>query len=207
MIINELYKTEITTTPLEVNKTNTVTVRIIDFNNNQISGKPVTLTCDKGKFTTSDSQIIEATTDASGKIDVEYLSDEVGMVTFQANNTVLQSVINGWKQITPTITEESGYDSNVTYSIRFYVNEFLKLAYLYISITSKEYDVATLQHFTINELSSSGAYKVAVPYVRANGGNTTYQGHLIDTGRFDTRFSASATGGANFFFVFPITLR
>ena len=119
MIINELYQTKIecvkdnTTTPyynVNIDATDVkVIVSLIDFNGAAVSNKAVTLTCDRGTFTTAKSgsstsitnngKTFTGTTGSDGKISVLYTASEWGLATFSTNNITAQCNVTGWKSV------------------------------------------------------------------------------------------------------------
>ena len=119
MIINDLYQTRIDITKgtsgssyynVGIGATDvTVTVLLVDFNNNPVSGKNVTLSVTKGYFTkTGDKTLggtlyksITAKTDSWGKITATYTASERGLVDFSANNTSISIEVTGWKNVDP----------------------------------------------------------------------------------------------------------
>lgn len=119
MIINDLYQTRIDITKgtsgssyynVGIGATDvTVTVLLVDFNNNPVSGKNVTLSVTKGYFTKNGDKTlggtlyksITAKTDSWGKITATYTASERGLVDFSANNTSISIEVTGWKNVDP----------------------------------------------------------------------------------------------------------
>lgn len=117
MIINDLYQTRIDITKgtsgssyynVGLDATDvTVTVLLVDFNNNPVGGKNVTLSVTKGYFTKNGDKTlggtsyksISATTDSLGKITATYTASERGLITFSANNTTISIEVTGWKNV------------------------------------------------------------------------------------------------------------
>ena len=205
MIINELYKTEITCTPLVVGEVKTVTIRLLDFNNNPLKSKQVTVYCDKGYFTSNNQQSVTSTTDATGKLDLNYTSNDGGIVTFKANNTSFSSIISGWKEVTPNIAHASGYTG--TYTVKLYINDLTQMGVVSISLSTRNYGTGKVDHLTIKNLSSDGEYQVVVP-PRTSGYYPGMEATITADGLFyivsDTARSQSSLG---FNFVFPFNYR
>lgn len=113
MIITDLYQTKIECNKYNANiddNTITVTVTLKDFNNNNVIGKNVTLSCDKGFFTKcigATKQVIDnvvtksvtGTTNNNGQITATWTASEWGLATFSANNAKIQCNITGWKEV------------------------------------------------------------------------------------------------------------
>ena len=117
MIINDLYQTRIDITKgtsgssyynVGLDATDvTVTVLLVDFNNNPVGGENVTLSVTKGYFTKNGDKTlggtsyksISATTDSLGKITATYTASERGLITFSANNTSISIEVTGWKNV------------------------------------------------------------------------------------------------------------
>lgn len=110
MQITDLYQTKIecSTYNANIDSTDTViTVSLIDFNGNAVTGKSVTLTCDKGYFNKKGSTAISGTTtksitlntDSNGQITGTWTASEWGLATFSANSSNMQITVNGWKTI------------------------------------------------------------------------------------------------------------
>jgi len=125
MIITELYNTKITCSTYDTMlNTNgiTITVKLEDFNKQAITGKPVTLTCSKGYFTsvthnggTTSLNKTKTTnsynTNSNGEITAIWTASEEGLCTFSANNTKIQINVN-----TPIVTKGfSGTSSGINY--------------------------------------------------------------------------------------------
>lgn len=107
MIISDLYQIRIECVnedgypyyDVDIDSTDvTVIVSVIDFNDEAVTGKNVTLTVDKGKFTSMTStssnydstgnvkdKKVVATTNNEGKFAVKYTASEFGFVSFQTN--------------------------------------------------------------------------------------------------------------------------
>lgn len=104
MIISDFYQTKIEASSYNVNidSTATITVTLVDFNGTAVSGKSVTLTCDKGYFNNdSSTKSITATTDGNGKITGTWTASEWGLCTFTTTNSFqpahIQVNVTGWK--------------------------------------------------------------------------------------------------------------
>lgn len=111
MIISDLYQTKIEASNYNVNIDSTdtvITVSLIDFNGNAVTGKSVTLACDKGYFNKNGSTTISgtttksitATTDSNGKITATWTASEWELCTFTANSTSIQVNVHGWRTVT-----------------------------------------------------------------------------------------------------------
>lgn len=108
MQITDLYQTKITCSTYNANIDSTdtiITVSLIDFNGNAVTGKSVTLTCDKGYFNKNGSTTISgtttksitATTNSSGEINATWTASEWGLCTFSASSSNCQVDIHGWR--------------------------------------------------------------------------------------------------------------
>ena len=108
MIISDLYQTKIEATGynVDIDSTNTViTVSLIDFNGAPVTGKSVTLSCDRGYFNKNGSTTINgtstksitATTDNNGKITATWTASDWGLATFTSNNSNIQINVGGWR--------------------------------------------------------------------------------------------------------------
>lgn len=108
MQITDLYQTKIecSTYNANIDSTDTViTVSLIDFNGNAVTGKSVTLTCDKGYFNKKGSTAISGTTtksitlntDSNGQITGTWTASEWGLCTFSTNTTNTQINVTGWR--------------------------------------------------------------------------------------------------------------
>lgn len=113
MIISDFYQTRIEASNYNVNIDSTdtvITVTLIDFNGTAVTGKSVTLTCDRGYFNKNGSTAISgtttksitATTDSNGKITATWTASEWGLATFSTSNSQqpaqTQIRVTGWKQ-------------------------------------------------------------------------------------------------------------
>ena len=119
MLINDLYQTKIRCTKGTSNSNYynvrvdandvIVTVTLIDFNNNPVSGKNVNLSVDKGYFTKLNGKSlggtsfksVKAVTNSWGQISATYTASERGLCTFSANNTSIKIDVTGWKNVDP----------------------------------------------------------------------------------------------------------
>ena len=113
MIITDLYQTKIECSTYNTNiddDTITVTVTLKDFNNNNVTGKNITLSCDKGFFTkcigatkqTIDNVVtksVTSITNNNGQITATWTASEWGLCTFTANNSNIQINVTGWKEV------------------------------------------------------------------------------------------------------------
>lgn len=110
MEITDLYQTKIEASSYNVNidsTGNVITVTLLDFNNQPVTNKSVTLTCDKGYFTKKGSTNISGTTtksvtvntDSNGKITATWTASEWGLCTFSANSNTIQINVKGWRTI------------------------------------------------------------------------------------------------------------
>ena len=120
MQISKLYETKITCSNYNPNidDTITVTVALIDFNGNNVTGTNATITVNQGYFTkytrnSSDTAIsgtttktYTGTTGTDGTFTMTYNCSEWGLATFSANNTKIQSEVTGWKQISTNTTND-----------------------------------------------------------------------------------------------------
>lgn len=112
MIISDFYQTRIEASNYNVNIDSTdtvITVTLIDFNGVAVTGKSVTLTCDRGYFNKNGSTAISgtttksitATTDSNGKITATWTASEWGLATFSTSNSSqpshIQVNVTGWK--------------------------------------------------------------------------------------------------------------
>lgn len=128
-MINNLYKTKIecSTYNAEIDSDDTeVIITLIDFNNQKVVDKDVTITCSQGYFTsiTDNTHInsslnnvtdINGTTNSKGEIRLKYTASEWGLATIQANDASVQINVDGWRKYVPTITE-SGYSDTTRVS-------------------------------------------------------------------------------------------
>lgn len=110
MQINDLYQTKITCSTYNANIDSTdtvITVKLVDFNGAAVTGKSVTLTCDKGYFNKNGSSAISGTTtksisgttNSSGEITATWTASEWGLCTFSANSSNIQVNTTGWKLV------------------------------------------------------------------------------------------------------------
>ena len=110
MIISDFYQTRIEASNYNVNIDSTdtvITVTLIDFNGTAVTGKSVTLTCDRGYFNKNGSTAISgtttksitATTDSNGKITATWTASEWGLATFSTNTVSNQVQVKGYKTI------------------------------------------------------------------------------------------------------------
>ena len=110
MIISDMYQTKIEASNYNANidsTNNVITVTLLDFNNQPVTNKSVTLSCDKGYFTKKGSTSISGTTtksvtvntDSNGKITATWTASEWGLCTFSANNNKVQINVKGWKVV------------------------------------------------------------------------------------------------------------
>ena len=112
MIISDFYQTRIEASNYNVNIDSTdivITVTLIDFNGAAVTGKSVTLTCDRGYFNKNGSTAISgtttksitATTDSNGKITATWTASEWGLATFSTSNphqsSHIQINVKGWR--------------------------------------------------------------------------------------------------------------
>ena len=121
MQITDLYQTKITCSTYNANIDSTdtvITVKLIDFNGNAVTGKSVTLTCDKGYFNKNGSTTISgtttksitATTNSSGEITGTWTASEWGLCTFSTNTHNSQILVQGWK----TVQSFTGFATTIT---------------------------------------------------------------------------------------------
>ena len=80
-----------------------ISVSLIDFNGNRVSRDSVTITCDKGVFTSNNSKSITVNL-PYGYYNLDYKATEWGLCTFKCNNSIHQLFVhgNGVKSITTT---------------------------------------------------------------------------------------------------------
>lgn len=144
-----IYRTflECSSYNVDINDENgiTITVTLIDYNNNIKSGTPVTLSCDKGYFTYSkglsentyeaatQTKTIRVSSDSSGQLKATWKPDDWGLVTFQANDTSIQVNVTGWKHYSPTITS-SQY---VSYADWSYAHFYRKDDFVFLKVQGK----------------------------------------------------------------------
>ena len=108
-----------------IDSTITVTVSVNDVYGDAVSGESVTVTASEGTFTQLNGSSITAaatvtgTTNSSGQFTLTYSCTVWGLVTFSANNTSIQTRVNGWRTV----------DISVSYAT-FKVNEAEKLCRL-----------------------------------------------------------------------------
>ena len=86
-----------------------VTVSLVDFNNNVVPNKRVTLSVDRGIISSvdvgsnatisSNGKSVSVNANSSGVVKVKYTASEWGMCTFTANGNNLQVYVRGWKLI------------------------------------------------------------------------------------------------------------
>ncbi len=155
MIMNELYKTQLVADKYNllldgVNNKLVLVVKLLDYNNQPVTGKSVKVSVTDGYFTRSEgggtydyggtsTKTVTNTTDSKGEFTVYYTATERGIVTFTANESLLQVQVKGWKKIlsSPTFFDNVRFDA--------YTNE----EYVYI-----QFDGET----TINTGSENLAY-------------------------------------------------
>lgn len=91
-IISDLYQTKIELTDYDVNIDDEIdiTVTLLDFENNPVSGESVNL------YANGDV-IKSANTDRNGQITANYTCNEWGLITFSANESVSQVHVRGWR--------------------------------------------------------------------------------------------------------------
>lgn len=137
MQITDLYQTKITCSTYNANIDSTdtvITVSLIDFNGNAVTGKSVTLTCDKGYFNKKGSTAISGTTtksitlntDSNGQITGTWTASEWGLCTFSTNNISNQVNVKGWKSIA-SLTGLTAWANETTVKIRFTTDEYGKI--------------------------------------------------------------------------------
>ena len=139
MQISKLYETKITCSDYNPNidDTITVTVALIDFNGNNVTGTNATITVNQGYFTkytrnSSDTAIsgtstqsYTGTTGSDGTFTMTYKCSEWGLATFSAKNHNAQIHIIGWKDITSTAISPALQEY-----AKFYINDEIKMARL-----------------------------------------------------------------------------
>lgn len=104
MIINKLYKTVIDCTNNNwkwvIDDTKTITITLLDFNDEPVVDTEVTLTVDKGYFGDDTSAVsFTGTTDVNGSVSVLYHASKWGFVTFTCNDCKVQALVTGWKKV------------------------------------------------------------------------------------------------------------
>lgn len=108
-----------------IDSTITVTVSVNDVYGDAVSGESVTVTASEGNFTQlngsdiTGASTVTGTTNSSGQFTLTYSCTVWGLVTFSANNTSIQTRVNGWRSV----------NISVSYA-GFYVNEAEKLCRL-----------------------------------------------------------------------------
>ena len=125
MIIKKLYETNISINQYEapLNTSLDVTVKLVDFNGENVTGTSVKLTVDKGyisrvvgetvsDYTNTTTKNVTMNTDANGEIKVTYHANTSGLVTFSANNTKVHCYI--------TTTEISRIEVPITYNTSYF---------------------------------------------------------------------------------------
>lgn len=125
MKINNLYEVKIyptSSTNIEINNIATVNIKVVDFNNNPITNKNITVKCDKGFFqnwSNYDSDIDDihelnnvktftGTTDDKGWFDCTYYASEWGLCTLSCDVEKLQFFVGGFKQL--TVSSKNNWD-------------------------------------------------------------------------------------------------
>lgn len=179
MIIEHLYETRLDCTDYNPSIYETpndliiVTVTLKDFNQNNVVGKSVTLTVDKGYFTKTVGQTSRnhtgtstktttMNTDSNGQVKVTYAPSESGLCTFSCNNSKVQCYVNNILADLHTWTDVPmsyiGGDGNVHTpgQMVLKVNEYLQLAILTISNTSANFKASTQSGPSYNQIIPEG---------------------------------------------------
>ena len=119
ILLKKLYQTtiEINNAPvnrISYNSTNTITVRLTDFNNAPVVGESVTLLCDGGYFeidNTHSEHSVTKSTNSNGEIFITWKANNPGLVTFRANNVKREINVIGLSH--GTTYEFPGHAGNV----------------------------------------------------------------------------------------------
>ena len=164
MIISDLYKTEISANKYNVGlgaTDVTLTVKLKDFNNANITAKTVTVDCDKGYFTSNNgtSNGINGTSTKSISLDITngtgtltWTASETGLCTFSVNDTKIQILVgNGAK----TLIDENG--------ITLTVNPLSRTAVLRVYVQDKNFSDSKPYYLTLNGNITQNSQPVIVP--------------------------------------------
>ena len=93
MIISDFYNTNISCSKynVKINETITVTVELLDFNNEPVKNKEVKVDCSDGVYFTNDTGV----TDNTGKVTFTLHTIDWGMQTIHCNNEMIMLNVRG----------------------------------------------------------------------------------------------------------------
>jgi len=176
--LSDIYQTKIEASNYNVSidsTDNVITVTLLDFNNQPVTNKSVTLTCDKGYFTKKGStnisgkttKSVSVNTDSNGKITATWTASEWGLCTFSANSNKVQINVKGCRT-----------------SSNQYINKYeFETYYQIVIVKNTNYSVTPNYQDLGSILSSVEAPEVDI-YQRSNGNDNVLirlgsNGHVL----------------------------
>lgn len=131
ILASDLYEIKFTPseTLLRINRSISINIKLIDFNGNNVSGKNITVKCDKGVFTNNNSNTYTNTTGNNG-LNVNFKTDSNGIITI---TVIVEGVVRkeNLQLYADTFKRMILNGNNNDGDVYLYINDRIKQCFLY----------------------------------------------------------------------------
>ena len=139
ILASDLYEVKFTPseTLLRINRSISINIKLIDFNGSNVSGKTITVECDKGVFTTNNSNTYTNTTGNNG-LNVNFKTDSNGIITI---TVIIEGIVRkeNLQLYADTFKRMVLNGNNNDGDAYLYINDRIKQCFLYYSCKLTKY--------------------------------------------------------------------